>query len=89
MGYPLEAVSELQPRYIYLSFMDYNKAFDCVDHNKLWTTLKEMGIPDDLTVSWETSMLVKKQQLELGMEHLTGSDWERSATKLFIVTVLI
>ena len=36
---------------IYFCFIDYTKAFDCVDHNKLWTTLKEMGIPDDFTVS--------------------------------------
>ena len=34
---------------IYLSFIDYAKASDCVDHNKLWKTLKEMGIPDHLT----------------------------------------
>ena len=34
---------------IYFSFIDYAKAFDCVDHNKLWKVLKEMGIPDDLT----------------------------------------
>ena len=34
---------------IYFCFIDYAKAFDCVDHNKLWTTLKEMGIPDHLT----------------------------------------
>ena len=34
---------------IYFCFIDYAKAFDCVDHNKLWTILKEMGIPDHLT----------------------------------------
>ena len=34
---------------IYFFFIDYVKAFDCVDHNKLWTILKEMGIPDHLT----------------------------------------
>ena len=34
---------------IYLCFIDYPKAFDCVDHNKLWKILKEMGIPDHLT----------------------------------------
>ena len=34
---------------IYLFFIDYAKAFDCVDHNKLWKILKEMGIPDHLT----------------------------------------
>ena len=34
---------------IYFCFIDYVKAFDCVDHNKLWKILKEMGIPDHLT----------------------------------------
>ena len=34
---------------IYFCFIDYNKTFDCVDHNKLWKILKEMGIPDHLT----------------------------------------
>ena len=34
---------------IYLCFIDYAKEFDCVDHNKLWKILKEMGIPDHLT----------------------------------------
>ena len=34
---------------IYFFFIDYTKAFDCVDHNKLWKTLQEMGIPDHLT----------------------------------------
>ena len=34
---------------IYFCFIDYAKAFDCVDHNKLWKNLKEMGIPDHLT----------------------------------------
>ena len=34
---------------IYFCFIDYAKAFDCMDHNKLWKSLKEMGIPDHLT----------------------------------------
>ena len=50
-----------------------NKAFDCVDHNKLWKILKEMGIPDHLTAFWEIYMQVRKQQLELDMEQQTGS----------------
>ena len=54
-------------------FIDYAKAFDCVDHNKLWTILKEMGIPDHLTASWEICMQVRKQQLKLDMEQQTGS----------------
>jgi len=57
---------------IYLCFIDYAKAFDCVDHNKLWKILKEMGIPDHLTCLWETYMQVRKQQLELDMEQQTG-----------------
>ena len=56
---------------IYFCFIDYAKAFDCVDHNKLWEILKEMGIPDHVT--WETYMQVKKQQLELDMEQQNGS----------------
>ena len=36
-------------KHIYFCFLDYTKAFDCVDHNKLWKILKEMGIPDHLT----------------------------------------
>ena len=39
---------ELQKN-IYFCFNDYPKAFDCVDHNKLWKILKDMGIPDHLT----------------------------------------
>ena len=40
-------VREFQKK-IYFCFIDYAKAFDCVDHNKLWEILKEMGIPDHL-----------------------------------------
>ena len=39
---------------IYFCFIVYAKAFDCVDHNKLWKILKEMGIPDHQPASWET-----------------------------------
>ena len=58
---------------IYFCFLDYAKAFDCVDHNKLWKILQEMGIPTILPASWEICMQVKKQQLELDMEQQTGS----------------
>ena len=58
---------------IYFCFIDYARAFDCVDHNKLWKILKEMGIPDPWPPSWETCMQVRKQQLELDMEQQTGS----------------
>ena len=58
---------------IYFCFTDYAKAFDCVDHNKLWKILKEMGIPDHLTCLLKICMQVRKQQLELDMEQQTGS----------------
>ena len=44
----IEKVREFQ-KYIYFCFNDYTKAFDYVDHNKLWKILKQMGIPDHLT----------------------------------------
>ena len=44
----IEKAREFQTN-IYFCFIDYAKAFDCVDHNKLWKILKEMGIPDQLT----------------------------------------
>ena len=44
----MEKAREFQ-KHIDFCFIDYAKAFDCVDHNKLWTILKEMGIPDHLT----------------------------------------
>ena len=58
---------------IHFCFIDYAKAFDCVDHNKLWKILKEMGIPDTWLASWEICMQVRKQQLQLDMEQQTGS----------------
>ena len=44
----MEKAREFQ-KHIYFCFIDYDKAFDCVDHNKLWKILQEMGIPDHLT----------------------------------------
>ena len=41
---------------IYFCFIDYIKAFDCVDHNKLWKILQEMGIPDQIYLSPEKSL---------------------------------
>ena len=63
----IEKARELQKK-IHFCFIDYAKAFDCMDHNKLWKTLKEMGHD-----SWEICTQVRKQQLELDMEQQTGS----------------
>ena len=56
---------------IYFCFIDYTKAFDCVDHNKLENS--ERDDQTTLPASWEICMQVKKQQLELDMEQQTGS----------------
>ena len=58
---------------IYFCFIDYAKAFDCVDHNKLWKIWKRWKYQTTWSASWEICMQVRKQQLELDMEQLTGS----------------
>ena len=68
----IKKARELQKN-IYFCFIDYAKAFDYVDHNKLWKILKEMGISDPLTCLLKTCMQVRKQQLELDMEQQPGS----------------
>ena len=66
----IERAREFQKNIDYC-FIYHAKAFDFMDHNKLWKILKQMGIPDHLT--FETCMQVKKQQLELDMEQQTAS----------------
>ena len=75
---------------IYFCFIDYAKAFDCVDHNKLWKILKEVGISDHLTcllrnlyTGQEATVKLEMEQLELEMEQ------QRSTSRLYIVTLLI
>ena len=58
---------------IYFCFTSYTKAFDCVDQNKLWKILKEMGVPDHFSCLLETCLWVKKQQLELDTKQQAGS----------------
>ena len=57
---------------IYFCFVNYAKAFDNMDHNKLWKILKEMGIPDRLTYLLRT-LYAGQEQLELDMEQPAGS----------------
>ena len=56
---------------IYFCFVDYAKAFDWVDHNKLWKILKEMGIPDHLTCL--LTNLYASQEVTVRTKH--GTDW--------------
>ena len=57
---------------IYFCFIDYAKVFDCVDHNKLWKILKEMGIPDHLTCLLRNLYAVQEETVRTG--HRT-TDW--------------
>ena len=58
---------------IYLSFIDYPKAFDCLDHNKLWIILKKMENTRPPDLPPEISVQITKQELALNMEQCTGS----------------
>ena len=75
---------------IYFCFIDYAKAFDCVDHNKLWKILKEMGIPDHLTFPLRNLYAAQEATVRIG-HGTTG--WfqtsKRSMSRLYIVTLLI
>ena len=64
-----------------ICFIDYAKAFDCVDHNKLWKFFQRWEYQTTLPASWEVCMQVKKQQLEPDMEQLTGSKLEKEHIK--------
>ena len=72
---------------IYSCFIDYAKASDCVDHNKLWKILKRWEYQTAWPASWEIHMQVKKQQLKLDMEQQTGS--QRQAALNFLAAVTI
>ena len=67
----MEKAREFQKN-IYFFFIDYAKAFDCVDHNKLWTILKEMGIPDHLTCLLRNLYVGQEATVRTGRE---TTDW--------------
>ena len=66
---------------IYFCFTDYAKAFDCVNHNKLWKILKEMGIPDHLTCLLRNLYAGQEATVKLDMEQQTGSKEEKEYVK--------
>ena len=75
----IEKAREFQKN-IYFCFIDYAKAFDCVDHNKLWKFWKRWEYQTTWPASWEICMQVRKQQLELDMEQ-TGSKSRKDYVK--------
>ena len=84
----MEKAKEFQKN-TYFCFTDYAKAFDCVDHHKLWKILKEMGIPDHL--------ICLLRNLYAGQEASYNWTWnnrlvpsrKRSTSRLYIITLLI
>ena len=85
----IKQARELQKN-IYFCFIDYAKAFDCVDHNKLWKILKEMGIPDHLTCLLRK--LYAGEEATVRTQHGT-TDWfqigKTVMSRLYIATLLI
>ena len=87
----IEKAREFQKN-IYFCFIDYAKAFDCVDHNKVWKILKEMGIPDHLTCLLRN--LYAGQEATVTTGHGTTDLFQIGkgvlyTAKLYIVTLLI
>ena len=69
----MEKAREFQKN-IYFCFIDYAKAFDCVDHKKLWKILKEMGISDHLTCPLRNLYAGQEATVRTGHEQQTGSE---------------
>ena len=84
----IEKAKEFQKN-VYFCFIDYAKAFDCVDHNKLWKILQEMGIPGHLTCLLRN--LYSGQEVTIRTGHGTRlvPNWERSMSSLYIAILLI
>ena len=74
---------------IYFWFIDYAKAFDCVDHRKLWKILKEMGIPDHLTCLFRNLYRSGSNSYNLTWNNRLVPNRERSTSRLYIVTFFI
>ena len=85
----IEKAREFQKN-IYFCFIDYSKAFDCVDHNKVWKILQEMRILDQLTCLLRNLYAVQEATVRTGHENnRLVSNQERSMSRLYIVTLLI
>ena len=74
---------------IYFWFTDYAKVFDCVDHNKMWKILKEMGIPGHLICLLRNLYTGQEATVRTRHAQQTGSKLEKEYLKLYIVTLLI
>ena len=84
----MEKVREFQKN-IYFCFIAYTKAFDCVDPNKLWEILKEMRVPGHLTCLLRNLYVGQETTVRTKHETTDCQNWERSTSRLYIVTLLI
>ena len=82
----IEKAREFQKKHL-LCFVDYAKAFDCVDHNKLWKIFQEMGIPNHLICILRN--LYASQEAPVRTGHGLVPNWGRNTSRLYIVTLLI
>ena len=74
---------------IYFCFINYAKAFDCVDHDKLWEILQKMGIPDHLTCLLRNLYAGQEATVRTGWNNRLVPNRERTTSRLYIVTLLI
>ena len=74
---------------IYFCFIDYVKAFDCVDHNKLWKILREMGIPDHLTCLLRNLYSGQEATVRTGYGTTDWFQIGKGVQSLYTVTLLI
>ena len=86
----IEKAREFQKN-IYFCFIDYAKSFDCVDHNKLWKILKEMGISDHLTDLPPEKSICRSGSNSLNQtwNNRLVPNWKKSTSRLYIVTLVI
>ena len=84
----IEKAREFQKN-IYFCFLDYAKAFDCVDHKKLWKILQEMGIPDHLTCLLRNLYAGQEARVRTGHDNRLVPNRKRSTSRLYIVILLI
>ena len=84
----IEKAREFQKN-IYFRFIDYAKGFDCVDRNKLWKILQEMEILDHLTCLLRNLYAGQEATVRAGHGTTLVPNWERSTSRLYIVTLLI
>jgi len=90
IGWIIEKARKFQKN-ICFCFIDNAKAYDCVDHNKLWKILQKIGIPDGnttLSATWEICMQVKKQQNWTWNNRLVQY-WGKSTSRLYSVPLVI